>query len=111
MSEAAGVPGFRLAELVAAISQATDLGTGQPMEHALRTCLLSMAVADELGLDPSTADEVYYVALLRFLGCTADAPETAQLVGGDNTFDAQTFFQKLWSYDQVIFATTESRRP
>lgn len=27
----------------------------------------------------------------------------AALVAGDNTFDAQTFFQKLWSYDQVVF--------
>ena len=27
----------------------------------------------------------------------------AELVAGDKTFDAQTFFQKLWSYDQVIF--------
>jgi hypothetical protein len=26
---------------------------------------------------------VYYVALLRFLGCTSDASETAVLAGGD----------------------------
>lgn len=84
MGDAAGVPGFRLTELVAAVSLATDLGTGQPIEHALRTCLLSMAVADELGLDPGTTADVHYVALLRFLGCTADAPETAQLAGGNN---------------------------
>jgi HD domain len=76
--------GVRLAELVAAISLATDIGTGQPMEHALRTCRLSMAVAAELGMGAGTATDIYHVALLRFLGCTADAPETAQLAGGDN---------------------------
>ena len=76
--------GVRLTELVAAISLATDLGTGQPMEHALRTCRLSMAVAQELGLDAGTCADIHYVALLRFLGCTADAPETAHLAGGDN---------------------------
>lgn len=76
--------GLRLTELVAAISLATDLGTGQPMEHALRTCRLSMAVAQELGLDPGTRADIHYVALLRFLGCTADAPETAHIAGGDN---------------------------
>lgn len=81
---AAGANGFRLTELVAAISLATDLGTGQPIEHALRTCRLSMVVADELGLEHGTTADVHYAALLRFLGCTADAPETAQLVGGDN---------------------------
>ena len=71
-------------ELVAAISMATDLGTGQPVEHALRTCRLSMAVAQELGLDARTAADVPYVALLRFLGCTADAPQMAHYAGGDN---------------------------
>ena len=76
--------GLRLAELVAAISLATDLGTGQPMEHALQTCRLSTAVAAELGVGAGTAADVYHVALLRFLGCTADAPETAHVAGGDN---------------------------
>jgi HD-GYP domain-containing protein (c-di-GMP phosphodiesterase class II) len=76
--------GIPLAELVAAISLATDLGTGQPMEHALRTCQLSMRVAGDLGLPATTCADVYYVALLRFLGCTADAPEMARYAGGDN---------------------------
>jgi hypothetical protein len=82
--EAAARDGLRLTELIAAISLATDLGTGQPMEHALRTCRLSMAVAHELRLDTRTASDVHYVALLRFLGCVADAPEMAHLAGGDN---------------------------
>src|SRR5687767_12695501 len=76
--------GLRLAELVAAISLAIDLGVGQPLEHALRTCRLSAAIAAQLGLDAGTAADVHYVALLRFLGCTADAPEMARFAGGDN---------------------------
>ncbi|MCF6733831.1 HD domain-containing phosphohydrolase [Blastococcus sp. KM273129] len=74
----------RLSELISAISLAIDLATGQPMEHALRTCRLATSLARELGLDPGTTSDVYYVALLRFLGCTADAPEMAHLAGGDN---------------------------
>ncbi|GAA3160783.1 HD domain-containing protein [Blastococcus jejuensis] len=76
--------GLRLTEFVAAISLATDLVTGQPMEHALRTCRLSVTVARHLGLDSGTVADVHYVALLRFLGCTADAPDMAHLAGGDN---------------------------
>lgn len=34
--------GLRLAELMAALSLATDLGTAQPMEHALCSCILSV---------------------------------------------------------------------
>ena len=66
-------PSGRLAELTVALSLATDLGTGQPMEHGLRTCWLSLAAAEALGLDAATRSCVYYVALLRFLGCTSDA--------------------------------------
>lgn len=74
----------RLAELTIALSLATDLGTGQPMEHGLRTCWLSLAASDALALDAASRSCVYYVALLRFLGCTSDASETAALAGGDD---------------------------
>ena len=67
-----------------ALSLATDLGLGQPMEHGLRTCLLALAASEELGLDANTNSSVYYVALLRFTGCTSDAAETAALSGGDD---------------------------
>jgi HD-GYP domain-containing protein (c-di-GMP phosphodiesterase class II) len=73
-----------MAELTVALSLATDLGTGQPMEHGLRTCWLSLKVAEELGLDAAARSCVYYVALLRFLGCTSDAADTAALAGGDD---------------------------
>jgi HD-GYP domain-containing protein (c-di-GMP phosphodiesterase class II) len=73
-----------MAELTVALSLATDLGTGQPMEHGLRTCWLSLKVADELELDHAARSCVYFVALLRFLGCTSDAAETAVLAGGDD---------------------------
>jgi HD-GYP domain-containing protein (c-di-GMP phosphodiesterase class II) len=79
-----GGDGLRLTGLVAALSLATDLGTGQPMGHALRACRLAVVLARELDLDDAARADVHYVALLRFLGCTADAPETARLAGGDN---------------------------
>src|SRR5437763_13692287 len=73
----------RLVELTAALSLATDLGTGQPLEHALRTSVLALRAADGLGLSMSERSAVLYTSLLRFLGCTADASETAVLAGGD----------------------------
>jgi HD-GYP domain-containing protein (c-di-GMP phosphodiesterase class II) len=73
----------RLAELVAALSLATDLGMGQPLEQALRTSLLAVSAGRELGFDDLILTDVYYLALLRFVGCTADAHEQAALVGGD----------------------------
>jgi len=78
------IEGLRLAELLAALSLATDLGMGQPLEQALRTCLIALDLGEQLGLSTEELSDVYYVALLRFLGCTADAHEFAEIVGGDD---------------------------
>ena len=75
---------LRLAELLASVSLATDLGTGQPPGHALRTCTVAAALAEEMGCGPDEVRTVHQFALLRFLGCTSDASETAALVGGDD---------------------------
>jgi hypothetical protein len=42
----------RLAEPSAAISLFTDIATGQPQEHALRTTVVAMRLADRLGWGP-----------------------------------------------------------
>jgi HD-GYP domain-containing protein (c-di-GMP phosphodiesterase class II) len=80
-----GASRIRLAELIAALSLATDLGMGQPMEQALRTCLLSVEAGRALGVEGEALSDVYYLALLRFVGCTADAHEQATAAGGDET--------------------------
>jgi HD-GYP domain-containing protein (c-di-GMP phosphodiesterase class II) len=76
-------PPLRLAEFIAAVSLATDLGMGQPLEQGLRTCLVALELADAAGTGAPTLPEAYYTALLRFLGCTADADEAAVLGGDD----------------------------
>jgi HD-GYP domain-containing protein (c-di-GMP phosphodiesterase class II) len=73
----------RLAELVASLSLATDLGLGQPMEHILRSCALGLRIADDVGLEESERAVVYYVALLAWLGCHADSYEQAAWFGDD----------------------------
>ncbi|NKQ57143.1 LuxR family transcriptional regulator, partial [Amycolatopsis sp. K13G38] len=73
-----------MAELLGAVSLATDLGTGQPQFHGVRTSVLAAALAGRLGLDAVGVAAVQQVALLRFLGCTADAWETARMTGGDD---------------------------
>ena len=75
---------LRLAELLASVSLATDLGTGQPLGHALRTCTIAAALARARGCGPDEVRTVHQFALLRFLGCTSDAAETAALAGGDD---------------------------
>ena len=76
----------RLADLVAALSLAIDLASGQPPEHTLRTCLLAVELARRSGVGDDDLREVYDVALLRFAGVTAAAAETAASVGDDRVF-------------------------
>jgi HD-GYP domain-containing protein (c-di-GMP phosphodiesterase class II) len=73
----------RLAELLAALSLAFDLGMGLPMEHVLRQCLISMRLADRLGLERSDRGVVYHTALLAWVGCHVDAYEQAKWFGDD----------------------------
>ncbi len=83
MNRPATGPGLRLAELIAALSLATDLGMGQPMGHALRTTLLAVELGSRLGMSDRELADVFYVALLRFVGCTADSHESAAWFGDE----------------------------
>jgi len=74
---------LRLAELVAAWSLATDLGLGLPQEHVLRQCRIALGLAERLGLGEADRAAVYYVAMLAWVGCTADSHELAQQFGDD----------------------------
>jgi HD-GYP domain-containing protein (c-di-GMP phosphodiesterase class II)/DNA-binding CsgD family transcriptional regulator len=74
---------IRLAELVSALSVATDLGMGQPVEFAMQSCILSVRLGEALGLDETGLREVYYQALLRYIGCNAETDMLAALVGDE----------------------------
>ena len=78
--------GVQLAEVVAAVALATDLGLGQPLEHLLRTCVISTRFAEHLGASPEERDATYWVALLMIAGCTAISHEMSQLFGDDVAF-------------------------
>src|SRR5256885_12850821 len=74
---------LRLAELVAALSLGVDLGFGQPMEHVLRQCVISLRLAELVGMDDRDRMVVYYSALLVNVGCHSDAHEQAKWFGDD----------------------------
>lgn len=62
----------------------TDLTMGQPMEQAMRGCLLAAQLARSMGLSEKDLVGIYYTTLLKYLGCTAYAHEQALLFGGDD---------------------------
>jgi len=74
---------IRLAELIAALSLATDLGMGQPMEFALSACVLAVRLAEKCGYSEEALREVYYQALLRYIGCNAETDWLSSIVGDE----------------------------
>jgi HD-GYP domain-containing protein (c-di-GMP phosphodiesterase class II) len=74
---------IRLAELIAALSIATELGMGQPMEYALCSCVLAVRLGEKLGLSEEELYEVYYQALLRYIGCNVETHTLAALMGDE----------------------------
>src|SRR6266542_631815 len=75
--------GVRLAEVLASLSIATDLGMGQPMEFALSSCVLAVRLAEQCGYSEEALREVYYQALLRYIGCNAETDWLSSIVGDE----------------------------
>jgi hypothetical protein len=57
------------------LSLGADLGLGQPVEHAMRQCLIALRLAERLGVDESDRRVIYYNGLLAWVGCHVDAYE------------------------------------
>jgi len=90
-----------LAELLAVLSLAADLGMGQPMEHVLRQCLIALRLAERLGVNEAEREVVYYSALVAWVGCHVDAYEQAKWFGDDTALKSD--------FRHTDFATPTSR--
>src|SRR4051795_4018989 len=74
---------IRAAEVVGALSLASDLGTGQPLEHAMRSAVLAVRLGELAGAPARELSDTYYVALLHASGCTSNGHEATLLFGED----------------------------
>ena len=81
----------RLAELVASLSLATDLGLGQPQEHVLRQTVIATRLAAAVGLSEDEQASAFYVSLLAWVGCVADSHELARWFGDDTKLRADSY--------------------
>jgi len=87
---------------VATLALAQDNAFGQPLESQLRSCLLATWMCDAAGFDRSVRDTVYWVALLRYIGCTGHAHEVATLFGDEIAIRAQTLVHDAGNPAEVI---------
>jgi HD-GYP domain-containing protein (c-di-GMP phosphodiesterase class II) len=96
--------GVRLAELVAALSLATDLGLGQPQEHVLRQTVIARRLAATAGLPSEQQTAVFYVSLLAWVGCVSDSHELAAWFGNDLRLRADSYKVDKAGLPRVRFA-------
>jgi putative nucleotidyltransferase with HDIG domain len=74
---------IRLSEVVSALSYALDLTEGQPIGHAVKSCVLGMRLADALQLSSEEKSDLYYALLLKDMGCSSNAARVHEIFGGD----------------------------
>lgn len=103
-------PPLRLGEFVATLALAQDNAFGQPLESQLRSCLLAAWICDAAEFNKKVRETVYWVALLRYVGCTGHAHEVATVFGDEIAIRAQTLVHDAANpaevmRDVVAFAT------
>jgi HD-GYP domain-containing protein (c-di-GMP phosphodiesterase class II) len=96
--------------LVATFALAQDNAFGQPLESQLRSCLLAAWLSEKAGFDRALRDTIYWVALLRYIGCTGHAHEVATVFGDEIAIRAQTLVHDAANpaevmNDVIMFAT------
>jgi hypothetical protein len=95
-------PPLRLAEFVATLALAQDNAFGQPLESQLRSCLLASWLCDAAGFERDVHEAAYWVALLRYIGCTGHAHEVATLFGDEIAIRAQTLVHDGGDREEVL---------
>ncbi|MGI4854880.1 MAG: HD-GYP domain-containing protein [Janthinobacterium lividum] len=69
--------------VISALSYALDLTEGQPMGHALQTCVIGMRIAAGLGMARSAQADLYYGLLLKDAGCSSNASKLFHIIQSD----------------------------
>ena len=92
-----------LAELVATLSLASDLGMGRPMERVLRQTVVAMRLGRAAGMDPATCSSAYYTSLLAWVGCATETSDMATLFGDETQVYADTRDEDLGGLTMAAF--------
>jgi hypothetical protein len=82
--------------------QGQDNAFGQPVGSPLRNCLIATRLAEAMRLDEADRTAVYWVALLRYLGCTGHAHEVAAVFGDDVETRSRSVVKDLSDPRQLV---------
>ncbi len=102
-SDGASSGQVRLSEVLAGLSYALDLTEGQRPGHSVRSCLIGMRIAEQIGLSRDEKSALFYALLMKDLGCSSNAARFAALFG-DHDHDLKTDLKHIdWSQALTSF--------
>ncbi|WP_158844076.1 HD domain-containing phosphohydrolase [Saccharothrix deserti] len=76
---------LRLADLLGGLSLVADSGYGLAPGHAMRSCLVGVALARRIGLAEHEVADTFYTSLLAHVGCAAFSHEMSAAFGDELT--------------------------
>ena len=71
---------MRLADVLTSLGVAIEIGLGVPAQTIQRTALVAVRLARAAGLDDDDVAAAYFLAMLRYVGCTTTSHQTSMLV-------------------------------
>lgn len=93
---------LKLSQLISSLSYALDITEGQPEGHCIRCCWIGMHIANKLQLSKQEQWELYYVLLLKDLGCSSNASRICELYLTDDLSFKREFKWVDGSVPQVL---------
>ena len=102
---------LRLAEAAGALSLATDLAMGQPLEHGVRTAVLGVRTAAAMGLAEQDLVAVFYTGLLHFAGCTAESEIDTRFFGDELAVRPQMMAAQFGSRLGLVATAARAAHP
>ncbi len=72
---------IRVSEIISSLSLALDLTHSYPVGHAVRSCIIGMNIAKEIGLPVDAQGDLYYALLMKDAGCSSNASRMFQILG------------------------------
>ena len=75
---------IRVSELLSSLSYALDLTEGREMGHSVRSCIIGMRIAQEIGLPEADQADLYYTLLLKDAGCSSNSSRLHHILNADD---------------------------
>lgn len=100
-------------ELVAGLTDAFDLGSGEHSGHTLRTCVLGMNLGRNICPSQEWMNELYYALLLKDVGTTSNTVDICERMGMEEHLCRQALRVFDWTkitWPQIRFVFRHSFR-